>query len=178
MEEGAAAVGLDGVAVTPVAEGAVELDVAEAFEPAEVFDEGVPCEADGREGNGTNGDREARAGAGGDAVGAGEGLGWGRRWDEGSVLDAGALPGGHDFGEIGGVGEEGEDQLDGVGQPLLGFEVEAHGFHCECNGGDAAACWLVDAERAARIEVRVQNDDGVFGYGSLALTKARGHRQL
>ena len=44
MEQGAAAVKLEGMAVAPVAEGAAELDVAETFEPAEVFDEGVPGE--------------------------------------------------------------------------------------------------------------------------------------
>ena len=121
--------GLYSVAVTPVAEGAVELDVAETFEPAKVFNEGVPSEADGREGNGANGDREARACAGGDAVGTREGLGRWRRRDEGGVLDARVLPSGHEAGEIGGIGEEGENQLDGVGQPLLSLEVEAHGFH-------------------------------------------------
>jgi len=127
-------VGLDGVAVTPVTEGAVELEVAETFEPTEVLDEGVPGEADGREGNGANGDGQARAGAGGDAIGARERLGRWRRRDEGGVLDACVLPGGHEAGEIGGVGEKGEDLLDGVGQPLFRLEVEAHGFHCECNG--------------------------------------------
>ena len=128
LEEGAAAVGLDGVAVAPVSEGAAELDVAEAFEPAEVFDEGVPGEADGGEGDGADGEGEARAGAGGDAVGAGEGFGWWRGRDVGGVLDAGVLPGGHEAGEVGGVGEESEDLLDGVGEALFGLEVEAHGF--------------------------------------------------
>ncbi len=137
LEEGAAAVGLYGVAVAPVAEGAAELDVAEAFEPAEVFDEGVPREADGGEGDGTDGEGEARAGAGGDAVGVGEGLGWWRRWDVGGVLDARALPGGHEA-EVGGVGEEGEDVLDGVGEALLGLEVEAHGLIESVAGGTEA----------------------------------------
>ncbi len=126
VEEGAAAVGLYGVAVAPVAEGAAELEVAEAFEPAKVFDEGFPGEADGREGEGAHGEGEARAGAGGDAVGVGEGLGGWRRRESCGVLDARVLPGGHEAGEIGGVGEEGEDQLDGVGQPLFRLEVEAH----------------------------------------------------
>ena len=126
VEECAAAVGFDGVAVTPEAEGAAELDVAETVEPAEVFDERVPGDADGREGDGADGEVEAGAGAGGDAIGAGEGFGGWWRWDEGGLVDAGALPGGHEAGEIGGVGEEGEDHLDGVGEPLLGVEVETH----------------------------------------------------
>jgi len=42
VEKRAATVGLYGVAVTPILEGATELHVAEAFEPAEVFDEGFP----------------------------------------------------------------------------------------------------------------------------------------
>ncbi len=126
MEEGAAAVGFYGVAVTPIFEGAAELYIAEAFEPAEVFDACVPGDADGGEGDGADGDGEEGAGAGGDAVGAGEGLGRGRRWDEGGAVDAGALPGGHEAREIGGVREEGENHLERVGQALLGFEVEAH----------------------------------------------------
>ncbi len=39
--------GEDGVAVTPVREGAAGLDVAESVEPAEVLDEGLPGETDG-----------------------------------------------------------------------------------------------------------------------------------
>ena len=114
------------MAVSPEFERAAELDVAEAFEPAEVFDEGVPGEAERGEGDGADGEGEARACAGGDAVGAGEGIGWWWRRDEGGVFDARVLPGGHEAGEIGGVGEEGEDLLDGVGKALLGLEVEAH----------------------------------------------------
>ena len=126
VEEGSAAVGFDGVAVTPEAEGAAELDVAEAVEPAEVFNERIPGDADGREGDGADGEAEACAGTGGDAVGAREGfVGW-RGWNEGGVVDARALPGGHEAGEIGRVGEEGEDRLDGVGELLLGVKVETH----------------------------------------------------
>ena len=144
VEEGAAAVGLDGVAVAPVFEGAAELDVAEAFEPAEVFDEGVPGEADGGEGDGADGEGEARAGAGGDAVGAGEGIGRRRGRDVGGVLDARVLPGGHEAGEVGGVGEEGEDLLEGVGQALFGLEVETHGFIVSVPVG--LRCWVSGGE--------------------------------
>ena len=52
VEEGAAAVGFDVMAVTPVLEGAAELDVAEAFEPSEVFDEGVQVRRMGEKGMG------------------------------------------------------------------------------------------------------------------------------
>jgi len=112
--------------VTPVFEGASELEVAEAVEPAEVFDEGVPWNADRGEGDGTDGDGEARARAGGDVREAREGLRGRRRWDEGGVIDAGALPGGHEAGEVCGVCKEGEDGLDGVGEMLLGVEAQAH----------------------------------------------------
>ncbi len=118
--------GFDGVAVAPVGEGAAGLDVAEAVEPAEVFDEGLPGETDGRVREGADGEGEAGAGAGGDAVGAGEGVGRGRRWDEVGIFDLGVLPGGHEAREVGGVGEEGEDALGGVREPLLGFEGVAH----------------------------------------------------
>jgi len=128
------------VAVTPILEGASELHVAEAFEPAEVFDEGVPGEADGREGDGADCEGEARASAGGDAVGAEEGIEWRRRRDVDGALDARVLPGGHEAGKVSGVGEEGEDLLDGVGEALFCLEVEAHGFPCECNGGAVVVC--------------------------------------
>ena len=126
VEESTAAVGLDRVAVTPVLEGAGELDVAEAFEPAEVFDESIPGGADRGERDGADRDEEARAGAGGDVVGAGEGMRRWRRRDVGGVVDAGVLPGWHEAGKVAGVCEESEDHLEGVGDPLLGLEVEAH----------------------------------------------------
>ena len=53
---------------------------------------------------------------------------WWRRGDVVGVLDAGALPVRHEAGEVGGVGEEGEDGFERVGQMLLGLEVEAHGW--------------------------------------------------
>lgn len=127
------------MAVTPVSEGAAELDVAKAFEPAEFFDEGVPCDANGGEGNGAEGKGKARAIACGDLVGAKEGIRWWGWCDQGGLFDAGVLPGGHESGEVGWVCEEGEDLLDGVGQPLLRVEVKVHGFHCECNGVTGAA---------------------------------------
>lgn len=67
-EEGSRRCGLDGVAVAPVFEGAAELDIAEAVEPAEVFDECVPGKANGGEGDGADGDGEARSIACSDVV--------------------------------------------------------------------------------------------------------------
>ena len=42
------------------------------------------------------------------------------------MVDACVLPGGHEAGQVRRVGKEGEDHLEGVAQPLLGLEVEAH----------------------------------------------------
>jgi hypothetical protein len=42
------------------------------------------------------------------------------------LFNAGILPGGHEAREVGGVGEEGEDGFERVGEPLLGLEVVAH----------------------------------------------------
>ena len=63
------------MAVTPVFEGAAELDVAEAFVPAEVFDLGFPGDAEGSEREGAEADGEERAVAGGYA-----GVAWGVGW--------------------------------------------------------------------------------------------------
>jgi len=114
------------VAVTPVFEGAAELDVAEAFVPAEVFDLGFPGDAEGSEGEGAEADGEEGAVAGGYA-----GVAWGSggtRWGRGEngFFNAGALPGRHEAGQVFRVREEGEDQLGGVGEPLRGFEVKVH----------------------------------------------------
>jgi hypothetical protein len=114
------------VAVTPGLEGAAELDVAEAFEPAEVFDERAPGQADGAEGDGADGEREARSVAGGDAVPPWEGRGRRRRCEVGRGFDAGLLPVGHEARQIGGVREEGEDGFEGIGEPLLGRKVVEH----------------------------------------------------
>ncbi len=118
--------GGDGVAVAPEGEGAFGLDVAEAFQPAEVFDDSDPGETQGKEWDGADGDGEGGAAAGDDGVGAGEGCGRRMRSDVDGTVDAGLLRGGHEAGEIGGVGEEGEDLLERVGQPLFRGEVLAH----------------------------------------------------
>jgi hypothetical protein len=49
--------------------------------------------------------------------------------DEGGLFDAGLLPGRHEAGKIFRVGEEGEDQFEGVGKPLLGLVGVAHWIH-------------------------------------------------
>jgi hypothetical protein len=38
-------------------------------------------------------------------------------------------------GQVGGVGEEGEDQLDWIGHPLAGFEMQGHGIDGTCPRG-------------------------------------------
>ncbi len=53
------------------------------------------------------------------------------RWDggrrsEAGLLDAGLLPAGHEARQVLWVGEEGEDELDGIGEPLHGLEGIAH----------------------------------------------------
>ncbi len=119
--------GRDVVAVLPVFEGAAELGVAKMVVPDEVGDLGVPGDADGGEGEGAEGERQACAGACGDAsLGRGGGRSRGRR-GEGGLFDTGLLPGGHEAGKVLGVREEGEDELGGEGEPLLGVEGVAHG---------------------------------------------------
>ena len=121
---GGACFGADVVAVLPVGEGAAELDVAEVVVPGELGDLGVPGEADGREGESAEGEGEPGAGAGGDASVSGCRTGWARaEVGEGGLLDAGLLPGGHEAGQVFGVGEEGEDDARGIGKPLLGVKV-------------------------------------------------------
>ena len=63
---------------------------------------------------------------GGDAGGAGEGVGGGGGAMKMACSMRALLPAGHEAGEVCGVGEEGEDGFERVGQPLLGLEVEAH----------------------------------------------------
>jgi hypothetical protein len=56
-------------------------------------------------------------------------------------------------GQVGGVGEEGEDQLDRIGHPLAGFEALCHGV----DGSGSVVCvrdeahWLL-CLRARSIE--------------------------
>ena len=45
---------------------------------------------------------------------------------EGGFFYAGVLPFGHEAWEIFGIGEEGEDELNGVGKPLFGLKCVAH----------------------------------------------------
>ena len=112
---------LDAVAVEPIGERAAELEVTEAFVPGEVGDLCLPWNADRGVGEGTKAEGEASSDTGG-------GDGPGRRWrrNNDSLLDAGALPGGHEVGKAGGVCEEGEDAFDRVGEPLIGLEDVTH----------------------------------------------------
>jgi hypothetical protein len=121
--------GVEAVAVVPEGEGAAELEVAEVFIPGELCDFELPRDADGRVREGFEADGHAGSFAGGDAF---EAQGWvfgdGARWrrGEGGLFDADTLPARHEAGKVLGVGEEGEDDLDGVREPLDGLEVVAH----------------------------------------------------
>jgi hypothetical protein len=128
-EEGAggvgAGLGVEVVAAAPGGEGAAELDVAEAILPDELGDLGLPWDAEGRvrKGAETEGDAGARAGGDGfEAESGGRRYGARRRRGEGRLFDAGFLRRGHEAGQVFGIGEEGEDELDGIGEPLLGVE--------------------------------------------------------
>jgi hypothetical protein len=130
-DAGLVGAGLEGEAMTvaPVGEGAADLHVAEVIVPDELGDLCLPWDADGGVGEWTEAEGHAGACAGGDAVEAESGIGgdrFGRRWGEGGLFDAGLLPGRHEAREILRIAEEGEDQLDGVREPLLGAESVAH----------------------------------------------------
>ncbi len=123
---GRARFGPDVVAVLPILKGAAKLGVAEVIVPDELRDLGLPWDAYGGEGEGTEGERKARSGTGGNAP-----LRHGRRrarrrWSEGSFFDAGLLPGRHEARKVFGIRKEGEDQLGGEGKPLLGLKGVAH----------------------------------------------------
>ncbi len=124
-----AGLGVEAMAVLPVNKRAAELDVAEVVIPGELGDLGLPRDADGGVGEGAEAERHFSAGAGSDGL---EAEGWvrgdgARRWrGEGGLFNAGLLPGRHEAREVFRVGEECEDQLDGVGKPLLGVEGVRH----------------------------------------------------
>ena len=48
------------------------------------------------------------------------------RGGDGRLVNAGLLPGGHETGQVVRVGEEGKDELVGVGEPLLGLVGVLH----------------------------------------------------
>ena len=116
------------VAVTPDAKRPAVLDIAETIVPGELSDLGVPGDPNGRERKGTERDRHASASAGDDGLrlrcDGRCGAGW--RRCERNLVDAGALPGRHQAGEIARVCEEKEDGLDGKWEPLLSLKRVAH----------------------------------------------------
>jgi hypothetical protein len=121
--------GMKVVAMPPGGEGAAELDVAEVIVPDELGDLGLPRDAERGVGEGTEAEGDAGAGAGGDGLEAQSGVWrygarWG--WGEGGLFDAGSPPGRHEARQVLGVGEEGEDEFDGIGEPLLGVEGVGH----------------------------------------------------
>jgi len=121
--------GGDAVAVGPGGEGAFDLDVDEVAVPDEFGDEGDPAEAEGQERDGAEAEGDLGIDAGGGALEAqgwvgGDGARRGR--DEAGAFDAGALAFGHEVGEVGRVGAEGEDELDRMRGPLGGGEGFGH----------------------------------------------------
>ena len=117
-ELGGAGFGVDAMAVTPIGEGSAELGVAEVVVPEELGNFGLPGDAKGREREGTEAEGDACAWAGCDRADAERWIGGGRarrRRCERGFFDTGFLPGGHQTGQIFGVGEEGEDDLNRVG---------------------------------------------------------------
>jgi hypothetical protein len=102
--------GTEMVAVTPVFEGAAELEVAEALVPGEVFDEGFPGKANGNKRQAAKAEGEARTGAGDEAGIMRRAFWTRRRRGEGGLLNAGTLPARKKLGKVLRVGEEGEDE--------------------------------------------------------------------
>ena len=64
---------------------------------------------------------------------------WRRR--EGGFFDAGLLPGRHEAREIFGIGEEGEDDVDGIGEPLFGVKGVAHAGGLLCLSCSSNRSW-------------------------------------
>ena len=110
-----AGLGLEAVAMAKGREGAGELLVSEVAVPDEFGDAGGESDAFGNPANRAEGDEDLRADAGRDACKAASGvlmLGT-RGWrGEAGVFNASLEFRGHEVGQVGGVGEEGEDQLD------------------------------------------------------------------
>ena len=128
--EAVAGLRLDAVAMVEAREGAGDLLVGEVAVPDELGDAGGPSNAPGGPAKRAEGDEDFRADAGGDAGESAGGIGmegtW-RRWSEARVFNLGFEFGGHEVGQVGGVGEKGEDQLDGIGHPLAGRKTLGHG---------------------------------------------------
>ena len=112
--------------MAPGLEGATVLDVAEMLIPDKLGDLGIPT-ADGwvKEGRrGTRwscGFRHLRRCRGGAVCQQG-----GAVRSERSLFDTGLLPGGHQAREVLRIGEEGEDEVEGKGKPLLGLKGVGH----------------------------------------------------
>jgi len=121
--------------VAPICEGATKLPVAEVIIPDELGDFGLPGNSYRGVWEGLKADRHFRACSGCDAFRCRRSqmfgsLGW---RCEGGFFYAGVLPFGHEAWEIFGIGEEGEDELNGVGKPLFGLKCVAHaGFVIAC----------------------------------------------
>ena len=142
---------MDAVAVVPVGEGAAELGVAEVIVPEEVGDLGLPGDADGGVREGAEADGDAGSGAGGDGFEAERGVGAMGRGGGGAKAASSMrafCQGRHEAREIFGIGEEGEDEFDGVGEPLLGVD------RCSACGVSVslAVCHRAVKHRIERIE--------------------------
>src|ERR1700744_2576050 len=113
------------MALTPVAEGPLNLTVAEAFVPMEVLDERHPGGANRREPRRPEAQRNASAPARRNRrLRIGEGLaGSGVQFD---VLDARLLPVGVQLWQVCRIREEGKHRLDGVRQPLRCAKTMTH----------------------------------------------------
>jgi hypothetical protein len=114
---------------SPVSKGAAELGVAEVIIPDKLCYFCLPRDADRSVREWLEAEGHLRACTGGNRLEAKSGISGDRarrRCGEGGLFDAGLLPGRHESGEVFGIGEEGEDQLYGVGEPLLGLKGMRH----------------------------------------------------
>lgn len=119
---------LNDVAVVPVGKGASDLAIGEVAVPDELVDFGLPGNAKRKIRDGAEAKYDVGAGASCDTAAR---LGRCRAWwwrGENGFLDAGFLPRRHQTREVFGVGEEGEDQIDRIGKPLLGVIGVTHGL--------------------------------------------------
>jgi hypothetical protein len=128
--EAVAGLRLDAVAMMEAREGAGDLLVGEVAVPDELGDAGGPSNAFRDPAKWAEGNEDLRTDACGYAREAAGGIGIERfrgRWSEARVFNLGFEFGGHEVGQVGGVGEKGEDQLDGIGHPLAGRKTLGHG---------------------------------------------------
>ena len=116
------------MAVVPVGEGAAKLMVAEVIVPDEFGDLCLPWDAHRRVGKRAKAESELRARSGCDALRHGDRCRARWRRGEGRFFNARILPGRHQTREILRIGEEGEDQIDRIREPLFGAVGVAHGW--------------------------------------------------